>query len=80
MRLTMLRLNMNLAVETTDSSGIIACHPQGLLSALAITAAPRAFTFVGLRYFLQAVTWAITLACVSLLTLIPLTLMIHCPG
>lgn len=37
-------------------------------------------TCVGLRYFLQAVTWAITLAWLSLLTLMPLTLIMHWPG
>lgn len=38
------------------------------------------FTCIGRLYFLQAVTWAITLAWVSLLTLIPFTLIMHCPG
>lgn len=37
-------------------------------------------TCIGRLYFLQAVTWAITLAWVSLLTLIPFTLIMHWPG
>lgn len=37
-------------------------------------------TCEGRLYFLQAVTWAMTLAWLSLLTLMPLTLMMHCPG
>lgn len=37
-------------------------------------------TCVGLRYFLHAVTCAMTLAWLSLLTLMPFTLMMHWPG
>lgn len=37
-------------------------------------------TCIGRLYFLHAVTWAITLAWVSLLTLIPFTLIMHWPG
>lgn len=37
-------------------------------------------TCVGRRYFLQAVTCAMTLAWLSLLTLMPFTLMMHWPG
>ena len=42
----MLRLNANLAVETTDSSGIIPRHPQGLLNESAIAAAPAEGTYL----------------------------------
>lgn len=37
-------------------------------------------TCVGRRYFLHAVTWAMTLAWLSLLTLIPFTFIMHWPG
>lgn len=37
-------------------------------------------TCEGRLYFLQAVTWAMTLAWLSLLTLMPFTLMMHWPG
>lgn len=68
-----------LKLETKSCSHISLCHPL-IISWKFSVKQNLMCTFIGRLYFRQAVTCAMTLACVSLLTLIPLTLIIHCPG